>query len=383
MASVTPATVWRLGLLAASAGVSQAFGRFTFSLLFTDVRDDFAISNTLAGAMGSANLFGYLVGSLVVSLVVGRVGLSLALRVGLVGVTISLIGLAWGPSLGFLFIAMITSGFFGAFVWITAPGLATASLGVERRGMAIGSTGAGIGVGIALAAALSSVFADDQWRTIYLIQAVIGVGVTGFVLLGVRDPRADGPRSRTGLATVREVPGWVGLLLAYGLFAFAMSMMMTFTVAVLETDAGWSKADAALAFSALGFGTIVGGPVFGPMSDRLGRARVLTIAFAAIAVTGATLPIGLYPWSIGIAFAFGMAFTGVPTTVAARVSDIIPADRFGAAFGAATLAFGAGLLLGPQLGGAVADATDSFRAIFVVVVITALGGIVTSVRQPG
>lgn len=374
--------MWRLTLLAGSAGVSQAFGRFTYSLLFTDVRDDFGISNTLAGAMGSANLGAYLLGSLVVSLGVGRVGLSRTLRLGIAGSTASLAGLAWGPSLAAVFVVMITSGFFGAFVWITAPGLATASLGTDRRGLAIGSTGAGIGVGIALAAMLSSVIADDQWRTIYLIESIIAAVVTVLVFIGIRDRVSVRGSSTAGLRTIEEVPGWLGLLLAYGLFAFAMSMVMTFTVAVLETDAGWSRAQAALAFSALGLGTIVGGPVFGPMSDRLGRSRVLVIAFLAIAFTGATLPLGFHPWSIGIAFAFGMAFTGVPTTVAARISDLIPAERFGAAFGAATLAFGAGLLLGPQLGGAVADLTDSFRAIFVVVVVTALAGTATALRQP-
>lgn len=375
-------TIWRLALLAAAAGVSQAFGRFTYSLLFTDIRDDFAISNTVAGAMGSANLGGYLLGSLVVSLAVGRLGLARTLRIGITGSTASLAALALAPSLAVMFPAMTTAGFFGAFVWITAPGLATASLGAARRGLAIGSTGAGIGVGITGAAALSSIVADDQWRTIYAVEALIAAVVMVLVLFGIPGRSPSGRSEGSGLATIREVPGWQGLLVAYGLFAFALSMVMTFTVALLETDAGWTKPQAALAFSALGIGTIVGGPVFGPMSDRLGRARALVIAFGAVAITGATLPIGLYPLSIFIAFGFGVAFTGVPTTIAARVSDAVPAERFGAAFGAATLAFGVGLLLGPQLGGAVADATDSFRAIFVVVVVTALVGMGTGLRQP-
>ena len=374
---------WRLvALFAAAAGVAQAFGRFTYSLLFTDLRDDFGLSNTAAGAMGSANLGAYLLGSLVVSLTVGRLGLHRTLRSGIVGSSGSLVLLAWSPSLPVTVVAMTTAGFFGAFVWITTPGLATAALGPDRRGVAIGVTGAGIGLGIVVASLLASTASSDQWRQIYVAEAGAGVMVTVLVLWVLRHSGGSTAGSAAGLASVKEVPGWIGLLAAYGLFALAMSLVMTFTVAVLEQDAGWSKPQAALAFTAIGVGTIAGGPVLGPMSDRFGRSTVLVIAFAVIATTGLVVPLGVRPWSIAVSFAFGMAFTGVPTTVAARISDIVSAERFGAAFGAATLAFGAGLLIGPQLGGFLADRSGSFKPAFLVVIGCALLGALIGLRQP-
>ncbi|MCP4222536.1 MAG: MFS transporter, partial [Actinomycetia bacterium] len=57
--------------------------------------------------------------------------------------------------------------------------------------------------------------------------------------------------------------------------------------------------------------------------------------------------------------------------------------HFGAAFGAATLTFGMGLFIGPQLGGYLADLTDSFKPSFVVVVGCAIVGVVIGLRQPG
>ena len=401
---------WRqVALLAAAAGVSQAFGRFTYSLLFTDLRDGFAISNTVAGAVGSANLGAYLVGTLTVSLLVGRLGLVPTLRIGIVGSTSSLAVLAWSPSLGVTLAAMTTAGFFGwavihtkepkkpavvmagffgSFVWITAPGLATSALGADRRGLAIGITGAGIGVGIVASSALASSLEASQWRQVYAMEAVVGVIVAILVMFLVGNDRATaapglGRDARhAGLASVTEVPGWVGLVVAYGMFALAMSLIMTFTVAVLEQDALWAKSEASFAFTTIGIGTIVGGPVFGPMSDRLGRGRVLVAAFLIVAITGVLVPLGLQPWTVLVTFCFGMAFTGVPTMVAARISDVVDAERFGAAFGAATLSFGLGLVAGPQLGGYLADATGSFRPSFWVVVGCAIVGSLISWHQP-
>ena len=53
--------------LVAATAVSQAFGRFTYSVLYIEIRDDFDLSNTLAGSIGSLNLVGYLLGSLLVA----------------------------------------------------------------------------------------------------------------------------------------------------------------------------------------------------------------------------------------------------------------------------------------------------------------------------
>ncbi len=375
---------------AAAACVSQAFGRFTYSLLFTDVRDDLGLSNTVAGALGSANLGAYLVGSLVVGLLVGRLGLARTLAVGICGSTLSLAVLSWGPSLPVVFPAVTAAGFFGAFVWITGPGLATAAVGPARRGMAVGVIGIGIGVGIVAASLLASATGVDGWRHVYRVEALAGVGVAVAVVIGLRTelrqrvivPSGGAGGRRSGMGAITGMPGWAGLLTAYALFAWALTSFVTFTVAVLDEDAGWTRGQAATAFTALGVGTVAGGPVFGPLSDRFGRGRALAVAFAVIVVAAVMLPLGLRPWSLVAAFAFGMAFTGVPTTVTARVSDAIPPERFGAAYSAATLAFGAGLLIGPQLGGVLADRTGSFRPVFGVVVACGVAGGALAVRQP-
>jgi predicted MFS family arabinose efflux permease len=372
---------WRVVLVAAAcASVSQAFGRFTYSLLLTDARDDLGISNTVAGTLGSANLAGYLAGTLVVSVLVGRLGLRRTTRVGVVGVTAGLLLLSWGPSVPWVFLGLVITGVFGAAVWITAPGLATAGLEPSRRGRAIGVVGAGIGLGIVAASLLQAAVGDGAWRTVYRIESGVAVVVTVLAFVTMRGA-VPVSRGQAGLAAIRQVPRWRALLWSYALFALAMTLFMTFLVAVLKEDAGWSPSSAALAFTAVGLGTVVGGPVFGPMSDRYGRSRVLGLAFAVVALTSLVVPTGGRPWALIASFAFGGAFTGVPTTVAARIRDHVDAESFGAAFGVATLAFGVGLTVGPQLGGVLGDLTGSFRPGFVLAAVSAAVGAVLTIER--
>ncbi|MDG1703145.1 MAG: YbfB/YjiJ family MFS transporter, partial [Pseudomonadales bacterium] len=70
-------------LIALSATVGHAFGRFSFGVLLPAVRDDLGISNTLAGFIGGTNVGFYLIGTLLVSWMAGRYRLLGIMRLGL------------------------------------------------------------------------------------------------------------------------------------------------------------------------------------------------------------------------------------------------------------------------------------------------------------
>ena len=70
-------------LIALSAAVAQAFGRFSYGLLLPAVRDDLGISNTMAGLVGAANVGAYLLGTMFVAWATSRYRLLGVLRLGL------------------------------------------------------------------------------------------------------------------------------------------------------------------------------------------------------------------------------------------------------------------------------------------------------------
>ncbi len=391
--------------LAASAAVSQSFGRFTYSLLFADLRDGFSLSNTVAGALGSLNLLLYVVGSLVVALTVGRTGLSGAVRLGLAGNVIGLALLAWSPNVGIAAFALALTGFCAAGVWVGTPGLAAELLGPEKRGAAAGWMTGGVGSGMVAAAAIDALLGRPDGpassspgsgeavlaaadlshpRNVYLIEFFIGAAV--LVVLAVAVRRWARTPGRTGFAGARaalaKVPQAGQLITAYTLHAFVVTTVLTFIVDHLEGyEDIFDARGAAVAFSFIGIGSIAGGPIFGRSADRLGRRRTVTIGFCVsmISIVFMTayplLAAGGPALAWVAAFVFGTAFTGIIASIAARVSDNLAGDEFGAAYGVATILFGLGLAAGPQLGGATADWFDSFGPAFGLAVAACVAGI--------
>ena len=108
-------------LMALSAAVGQAFGRFSYGVLLPAVRDDMGISNTLAGFIGGANVGAYLVGTLLVSWIAGRYRLLAIMRLGLLMVVAGLFGAAFSATPLELASALGLAGVGGAMLWIPAP----------------------------------------------------------------------------------------------------------------------------------------------------------------------------------------------------------------------------------------------------------------------
>ena len=386
--------------LAASAAVSQSFGRFTYALLFADLRDGFSLSNTVAGALGSLNLLMYVGGSLVVALTVGRTGLSGAVRIGVAGNVVGLALLAWSPNVGVAAFALALTGFCAAGVWVGTPGLAAELLGPERRGAAAGWMTGGVGSGMVAAALIGNLLGGPDTadfgeaapavahlghvRDVYLVEFFIGAAV--LIVLAVAIRRWVRTPGRTGFggarAALAKVPQAGRLITAYTLHAFVVTTVLTFIVDHLEGYADiFDARGAAVAFSLIGVGSIAGGPIFGRSADRLGRRRTVTIGFCVSMisiVSGTAYPLlaaGGPALAWVSAFIFGTAFTGIIASIAARVSDNLSGDEFGSAYGVATILFGLGLAAGPWLGGVTADWFDSYGPAFGLAVAACVIGI--------
>jgi len=132
-------------LVALGAAMAQAFGRFTYSVLLPAVRDDLDTSNTVAGLLGTANVAAYLLGTLLIIRATASVRLLTIMRIGL-GLSLSGLAVASVAPNGFvLALGLVVMGLGGACIWIPSPAIAATGVPVERRGLAVGMIGAGIG----------------------------------------------------------------------------------------------------------------------------------------------------------------------------------------------------------------------------------------------
>jgi MFS family permease len=355
---------WGLvAIVVAATMVAQAFGRFTYALVLPSVQTDLGISYTLAGTLGMLNLAAYLVSSLGVAWISTRLPPDRIMRMGIGVSALGLAGMWWAPDLGVVVVAMVVTGAAGAAIWIPAPAVSSSLVSPERRALAIGTIGTGIGLGFVSAGWVARGVGDD-WTVVYGFETVVAVATVLLVWIFVRVPM-DAGGSRPSLRALGKVPNWGYVLATYGAFGLSMSLFVNFFVARLEEDSGYPTSTTGLIFATFGVASIFGGPVYAAFSDRVGRRSAMQIGFATMAGASLLLLVGWGPWPWLAATVFGLAFAGVPASTATYLRDHLSAREFGSGFGVITLAFGVGQLLAPQIGGWLGDALSSFTLVFV------------------
>jgi predicted MFS family arabinose efflux permease len=151
----------------------------------------------------------------------------------------------------------------------------------------------------------------------------------------------------------------------YFLFGYTYVIYATFIVTTLVKERGFSEAIAGNFWSWIGFLSLFSGPVFGTLSDRIGRKAGLMIVFGlqllAYVLVAARLPPFFLYLSIGF---FGVCAWSIPSIMVAAVGEYVGQDKALAAFGFITFIFGLGQITGPSVAGVLAERTGSFSSSF-------------------
>jgi len=375
-------------LVALTAAVAQAFGRFTFGVLLPAIRDDLSLSNTVAGSLATVNVAGYLAGTLIVASASSRFRLLVVMRAGmLLAVSgLSLAALSTGPLV--LAAGLLLMGLGGALTWIPAPVVAAAALAPERRAFAIGILASGMGVGVVfsgqLAGFVRSTMGDSSWRTVYAVQSLIGVVVVAMAWL-LLSHRQDQPSTKAGLggfSVLRRMPGWLPFTVAFTAFGLMYLLVVAFLTTRLEDDSGWTSSRASLAFTILGVAMIFGGPLVIALTERIGPRLTIAFAFGAWAVAATTILSGWSAPTLIAAAVTGLLFSALPTLFTLYVVNNTTAQDYGPSFAAATFAFGVAQMVSPQLGGYLADLAGSFTPVFLLSASLAMVGLAAVLRLP-
>lgn len=370
------------------------FGRFGYSAILPTMQDDLGISSAAAGALASWNLGGYMSMAFIGGILAARVGPRIVVTAGLVTTAAGMLLTGLSNGLVLASVGRLLTGLGSGMVLVPSIGLMAAWFDRHRLGLAsaVVSSGAALAlvlVGLAVPPIISSGGAGG-WRLAWYFFA--GVVVCLAVLNGVvqRDrpgsagfkpskPAADRPSSRwlRDMAArsyldlkviVRSRYAW-HLGFVYLLYGAAFLIYMTFFQKRLTADLDYSSAVAGYVFLIVGVGGLLGGALWGSVSDRIGRGRAL--ALMCLIMAGAA---ALFAWApampalIVSAFIWGLAGMGFPGVIGAGCGDQFGAVLAPAALGLVTIFTGVGMVLGPYLAGKVADASGSLTYSYVLTV---------------
>ena len=380
------------------------FGRFALGMLLPSMAATLDLSYSQMGFISTANFLGYLVSVLFCGHLAVRVG-SRRLIFGallVVGISMSLVSRASG-FLQVLVLYMFTGIGSGA-TNVPVMGLASAWFASSRRGRAAGFISIGSGFAIMLSGRLIPFInrrvGPEGWRTSWLILSALVMLIAFLALALLRDrpeekdlqPVGSGDAPARGDSGAGGTEGNIyrrGIIYYLGgiyfLFGYTYVIYATFVVTTLVKERGFSEGLAGNFWMWVGALSLLSGPVFGTLSDRLSRKAGLMIVFSMQAVAylliATRLP-GLFLY-LSIAF-YGLVAWSIPSIMAAAMGDYVGVRNVAAAFGLVTFIFGLGQISGPAIAGILAERTGSFSSSFYMAAVFAGAAVLLSgfLRKP-
>jgi MFS family permease len=250
----------------------------------------------------------------------------------------------------------------------------------ERRGLALALVLVGFNLGYITGGPLAAwLITELGWRAAYLVLGG-GCGLLSFsAAVTVRLPRpaerrdlhhaAPGPAGhgpgegmtlRQSLADPRQ---W-GLNLSWLLLG-GLAFMISVHAVPFARDQGVSLADASLALTAYGFGSVAGRLTAGFVSDRLGTRATIGAAYVLEIV--ALVALLWFPSRAALLASltvFGAGFAASDTMVVKVIPEVFGVRAIGAIMGVLTLGWRLGAAIGPGAAGFLYDLTGSYTIPF-------------------
>ncbi|MBU3739493.1 MAG: YbfB/YjiJ family MFS transporter, partial [Rhodoferax sp.] len=357
--------VWLAVALSSGAALSLGITRFAYGLLLPTMREDLGWSYTLAGAMNTANAFGYLLGALVTPRLMARRGPASVLVLGSVLATVFMALSGFFERADLLLLQRLLAGMASALVFI-AGGLLAARLGSQKpsqSGLLIGLYYGGTGLGISLSAVLVpgvlSLAADrpHAWAWAWWVLALACVLATLVLLWPARvlpalSPPPSSPLQRQGAYR------WTDFrfaLAGYGLFGVGYIGYMTFVVALLR-EQGATGSQITVFYGLLGVAVLASSRIWARLLDRHrgGGALARLNALLGLAVVLPVLSLA-GPVVLVSGLLFGAVFLSVVASTTALVRHNLPQSLWAAGIAAFTTVFAFGQIVGPTVVGWIAD----------------------------
>ncbi|MEU4742493.1 MFS transporter [Actinosynnema sp. NPDC023658] len=288
--------------------------------------------------------------------------------------------------------ALLVGGFFlglGGTTFAIGVPFVNAWYPPQRRGLAIGIFGAGMG-GTAISALTTVPLANSGGiAKPFVVTAIVLAGYAVLAALLLRDAPGRAVPTESVTRRMADTARLAATWEASWLYAIAFGGYVAFSVylpAYLQESYGLAQADAANRMAGFVLLAVVMRPVGGWLSDRLGPLRVLVAVFAVVTVcavvqafTPALMPVGTIAF-LSMAAALG-AGSGA---VFALVALLAPGNKVGSVTGVVGAAGGLGGFVPPLVMGALYGAFSSYAlglAALAVVSAATLAFTLTTVRR--
>jgi predicted MFS family arabinose efflux permease len=373
--------------LSFGATISLGISRFSYALLLPPMRADLHWSYLLAGAMNTANAFGYFIGALVTPALMHRMNAQTALIGGalLTGVFMLLSGFVTDAAM--LLLQRVLAGIASAFIFISG-GLLAARLGalhVKRAGFLIGLYYGGTGFGITLSALLVPATLEaaggtpHAWQWAWLVLGGICLVMT--LLMAFPARQIDGAAAPAGGTIHFRVRTFAFGLSGYFMFGVGYIGYMTFIIALLK-EQGMQASSITLFYALLGLAVVASSRIWAHMLDHFKGGQSLAILNGLLAIATLLPVVTAEPVAVfASGILFGAVFLSVVASTTALVRHNLPSQAWSAGISGFTTVFAFGQIVGPTIVGWISDGGGGLQRGLVFSAIALLVGALLASRQ--
>jgi len=311
----------------------DAYDFFLVVFCLTAIAKDFHKSDSQIALVITMTLVFRPVGGFVFGLLGDRYGrrIPLMINVGVFAIAEILTGLA--PNYATL---LLVRGLFGVVMggnWGVGASLAMEGSPANRRGMFSGLLQEGYAAGNVLAAACYFLlFPRLGWRPLFFLGSLPALLLLVFIRLRVKESEVWQTRIRSpqswGQQAAEVFSHWrlfLYLLAFMTMMLFASHGTQDMYPTFLQRQWHFSPARRSAITGFSGIGAVVGGIIFGHLSDKWGRRRAIIVAFA---LGAAIIPIWAYApnqlWLIAGAFVMQFMVQGAWGVVPAHLAELSP-----------------------------------------------------------
>ncbi|MBT3388196.1 MAG: MFS transporter [Desulfobacula sp.] len=376
------------GWIIALTGMAVLFsclglGRFSLGMLLPSMGISLDLNYSQMGLIGTGNFVGYMISVILAGIIARAIGARWTISLGLVLVGSSMVLISRAGGFMEVMALYVATGIGSGLANVPMMGLVSHWFFKSNRGRAAGTMLSGNGIAIVFTGLfipwVNSSMGAEGWRIGWLTIGAISLVIAAVAAFFLRNEPGEKGLTPLGKAGAVPIPSesdlkkepksnkWtmVHLGCIYALFGATYVVYATFIVTAMINERGFGENTAGTFWAVVGGLSIFSGPLFGWLSDRLGRKIGMMLVFTLFTISyilvAANLPNPFLYASIGI---FGLAVWSIPTIMSAAVGDYAGPVRAVKAFGFITLFFGVGQISGPAVAGFTADITGTFSMAF-------------------
>jgi MFS family permease len=320
-----------------------------------DLSRQLGASPTMIGLLFASFGVTLLTVSIPMGAVSDRTGRKAPLVGGMAALAAATVLFAFGRALPWLFLARLVQGAADAVTWVVGFALIADLYGPAERGRVTGIVMSGTSFAFMIGPSLGGwLYELGGMRLPFMAVAILAIaGALAFVWIDV--PRDHAAREQVPVSAVVRTPAIAACAAAVVTASATLSMLEPVVALHLSTNLGIGPARVGLLFGIAAVVNAMLHPIFGHMADRVGARR---LTFTGLALNALALAAVGQSWSFASTIALyvllaataalvitpSLAYMGEATTEAGIGS-------FGVAYGLYNMAWGAGLLGGPAVGG--------------------------------